>query len=138
MLKFFQAVSQNNLYVQLNRFLPTIIIVALAYFGYSYLQAMQATVEATKQQSVLLQEQLVEIKAANKAIAEDMKGVKELTDTFNTQLTHIRSNQNQLTNVVRSQKFKGDVANNVPAAQESLNQSFNKMFSNINGVTNAK
>jgi hypothetical protein len=140
--KLFAAFSQTNFFAKFSKMLPTLIVVGViggvTYFGYTYLETMKATVEATKKQTEVQQEQLEEIKKANAAIAEDMKGVKELTDKFNSQLGAIRSNQNTLTNAVTSQKFKGDVTANVPAAQESLNQSFNKLFKDINGVTNAK
>lgn len=140
--KIFTMFSQSSIYPKLLKMLPTLIIIAvlggLAYFGFSYMQGMRATLEATKEQSDLLKSQLTEIKAANQAIAEDMKGVKELSDQFNTQLTTIRSNQNALRNVVTSPTFKASVTTNVPAAQDNLNQSFNKMFTNINGATNVK
>ncbi len=126
----------------LKKFLPWFLgigaIVGVLYFGYHYLENMKSEVEATKADLVAVKAQNEQIKAANAAIAEDMKGVKELTDSFNTQLTTIRANSSVLTNVVSSPKFKTTVSTDVKASQEQLNKSFNDYFTKLNGVTHGQ
>lgn len=114
------------------------IIVGTLYFGYEYIATMKAQVTATQAALKAVQEQNDQIKVANAAIVADMKGVKELTDTFNTRLLAIRSNANVLSNAVSSPKFKATVTTDVKASQVQLNQTFNDYFDKLNGVTNAQ
>jgi hypothetical protein len=114
------------------------IMIGSIYFGYEYISTMKEQVTATQAALSTLKEQNEQIKAANVAIVADMKGVKELTDNFNTRLLAIRSNSNALTNVVSSTKFKTTVTTDVKASQDQLNQSFNDYYTKLNGVTNGQ
>lgn len=112
------------------------MIAGALYFGYEYIATMKAQVTATQEALTAVKEQNEQIKAANVAIVADMKGVKELTETFNARLLTIRTNSNVLTNTVSSTKFKTTATTDVKASQAQLNQSFNDYFTKMNGATN--
>lgn len=107
-------------------------ITALGYFGWSYLENMKASVKATNEQVSELKIQNESILQANIAIAEDMKGVKVLSETYNQKIIEIRTNTHTIANTVSKPEFKALVQEDPTKAQAVLNDTFDKFFNDIN------
>lgn len=133
---FFSTVGVAS---RLAKFVPHLLIIAafiaMGYFGWNYLDNMKATVVATKDEIIQLKSQNDEIRQANIAIAEDMKGVKTLTENFNQKVITIRTNTHTITNTVSSPEFTTLVQVDPIKAQLELNDTFNSYFNEINSVT---
>ncbi len=113
------------------------VMTASGHYVKTYFDAIHAQIDSTKEHIVELKKQNDYIQQANEAMVEDMRGIKLLTEKYQSRVQSIRSESKVLQKNFESEKFTKLIQEDAPKAEQKFNSDFNQYLNNLNELTNA-
>lgn len=107
----------------------------ISYYGYQFMANQEAQLKTLKEEVTELKSQNAVVIAANQAMANDMKTIKEGMETFNDRIIQINKNTQSLSKQFNSLKFQQELQNDLPQAEIDFNNWFNSYLQGINEDT---
>jgi len=121
------------------KLLPIIFMVLTVLGGYFWIKNtikhQKETIDDLNSQIIILQKDNQDIKDANGRLADEMKNVKDLTETYNKRVITIEKNSKTLSNAYNSKSFKELSKKDIPAAEQQFNNMFNDYLKGIQDFT---